>query len=33
MHNMSLTSTRLLKGTDFNSPIKMSVIYGKFYGR
>lgn len=30
MHDMSLTSTRLMKGTDTDSPIKLSIIYGKF---
>lgn len=33
-HDMSLTSTRLAKGTsDTGSPLRLSVIYSKFYGR
>ena len=32
-HDISLTSTRLMKGTVTDSPIKISIIYGKFYGR
>ncbi len=29
-NNMSLTSTRLMKGTPNNSPIKISIIYSRF---
>lgn len=29
-HDMSLTSTRLVKGTSSNSPLKLEVIYSKF---
>ena len=31
VHDMSLTSTRLVKGTDgADSPVKISIIYSKF---
>lgn len=29
-HDMSLTSTKLVKGTSSNSPIKLNVIYSRF---
>lgn len=30
VHDMSLTSTKLVKGTERNSPVKISIIYSKF---
>lgn len=29
-HDMSLTSTKLVKGTDTNSPLQLQVIYSHF---